>query len=230
LGIPGPRHLVEATLRSVTRRRGELEAEYDLPARDALPPAPPPTAAALRRRRVGFFAVQGVAVTFMVALTSQALVENKFVRSRIEVKQPQWCKALVQYGRFFQGWGMFAPNAPLTDGWLVIDAELADGRHVDPQTGRAPVYGPATFGEMDWDQFWGSYSMRIASGGGTAHRQGLIDWLKAPVRHLKLPASDKIVAFKVEWLGDRIADIRGDRTPKVFERYTVAEWSSRRAR
>ncbi len=230
LAIPGPKHAVGAVLRRLTRDRAALEVEYDLPARDALPPAPPPTPAALRRRRLGFLAAQAIAATFMVALTSQVLIENRFVRSRIAVPQPQWCKALVQYGRFFQGWGMFAPNAPMSDGWIVIDAELADGRHVDPQTGREPVFGPATYGQMDWDQFWGSYSMRIASGGSAHHRQALIDWLRAPVRHLKLPASEKIVAFKVEWIGDRIEDIRGDRTPKVFERYTVVEWPSRRGR
>ena len=35
---------------------------------------------------------------------------------------------------------MFAPDAPKDDGTMVVDAVTADGRHIDPFTGREPDF------------------------------------------------------------------------------------------
>jgi hypothetical protein len=225
LRVPGPRHLVERALAAIAARREPLGEWLAV---GAAPPLPAPSPASRSLRRAGFWAAQAVIVLFMAALGTQVLVENAFARHFVKLEQPEWAKPLVQYGRFFQGWSMFAPEAPLTDGWIVIDAELEDGRHVDPQTGEPPVFEPADAHRSTWGQFWGSYSLRIASGRQNEHRPQLINWLRAPVRHLKLPASDRIVRFKVEWIGDRISDIHGDRKPEIFERYTVVEWPAPR--
>ena len=40
--------------------------------------------------------------------------------------------AAVSYLDLFQGWSMFAPDAPTTDFNIVVDAVTIDGRHVDP--------------------------------------------------------------------------------------------------
>ena len=76
-------------------------------------------------------------------------------RKHFDVVQPNWAKRAVQYGRFFQGWSMFAPDPPKRDGHLVMDVELPDGTHIDPQTGIAPLMAAANFELMDWDQMWG---------------------------------------------------------------------------
>lgn len=108
----------------------------------------------------------------------------------------------MQYGRLFQGWGMFAPDAPRSDGHLVIDVELTDGRRLDPQTGRPAVFGPADAHTQRWDQFWGSFSMRIVSGRNTPLRDFFRDWLLRPTTRLTLGPQDRIRRFKVWWIGD----------------------------
>jgi hypothetical protein len=59
---------------------------------------------------------------------------------KLKIPQPEWMQLVVRYPRMHQRWTMFAPHAPTDDGFGVVDAETADGRHVDPFTGRAPDF------------------------------------------------------------------------------------------
>lgn len=169
---------------------------------------------------------------FFAATTSQMLHENKFMRVQvfknldIKYRQPAFLKAVVSYARIFQGWSMFAPNAPMTDGWLVIDVERPDGSHIDPQTGRQPDFSSADARKMEWDQFWGSYSMRIAAGRHKRYRKELVDWLRnSRIQRLKLPAGERVKAVTVWWIGDRSPNpMKPNEEPKVTEKYIVAQW------
>lgn len=186
------------------------------------PPAGP-SAARRAVNRVTHLAVQGFLVFGLVCTGSQLLIENAWARKHIEFRQPRWAAKFVKYGRFFQGWSMFAPNAPTGDGALVIEALLADGRIVDPQTGVAPVLDVADASRMAWDQFWGSYSLRIASGRHTAMRKFFVQWMLRPGRHLELGAEDRIVGFRATWIGDRSPRPKSGDKPRETERYVVME-------
>ncbi|MBV71424.1 MAG: hypothetical protein CMH52_08735 [Myxococcales bacterium] len=177
----------------------------------------------------------GLITLVFTATTSQMLHENRFMKVQvlkktlgITYKQPKALKLLVSYARIFQGWSMFAPNAPMKDGWLVIDAVRMDGSHVDPQTNRIPDFGPADANKMQWDQFWGSYSMRIASGRHKRYRGELISWLRnSKIARLKLKAGERIKSVTVWWVGDQSPDPKLGGKPKLLEKYIVAEWPAK---
>jgi len=196
--------------------------------------------------------IQSILITagilfIFVATTSQALHENRFMRETVlkqtlnicysghrrpgcDYWQPKFLKSVVSYARIFQGWSMFAPNAPKKDGWLVIDARLSDGTRVDPQTGRTPEFTPADARKMSWDQFWGSYSMRIASGQHRKYRKGLIDWLRnSAIKRLTLEPGQKIRSVTVWWVGDKSPDPRVGKAPVITEKFIVTEWPKRKA-
>ena len=178
-------------------------------------------------KTVRFWGGAAVIAVLFTATTSQLLIENRFVKTQMGIKitQPSWARHVVQYARIFQGWSMFAPEAPKRDGWLVIDVERMDGSRVDPQTNRPPEFITATYPKMKWDQFWGSYSMRIASGRHRGYRKGMIDWLKnSKIDRLHLKKGEKIKSVVVWWIGDRSPDPRVGGPPTQTEKYVVAEW------
>jgi predicted DCC family thiol-disulfide oxidoreductase YuxK len=172
-----------------------------------------------------------LAVAFvLVACATQVLVENRFFTERAQFTQPRWARAIVQYGRLFQGWSMFAPDAPTRDGWLVIDAVLADGTHIDPQTGRTPVFDVADHRRLRWDSFWDAYSARIASPRLAPYRGELRRWLLGRHRHLRLPAAQVIVQADVWWIADVSPDPRAPRSPPVeTERIRITQFDARPA-
>ena len=230
--LPGIRHGLEAAYAAFARRRHRFSAWIglgqcgltahgpDLP--EDLQIAPPTQA----RRAVGRAVVVLAHVPLLVvfaATQSQALIENRWLNTRIHHQQPAWAAQIVQYGRLFQGWGMFAPDAPTTDGYLVIDAELADGRRLDPQTGLPPDFGPADAHKQRWDQFWGSFSMRIASGRNAPLRDFFKDWLQRPTQRLTFGPEDRIARFRVWWVGDRSPNPKLGGAPEIFERYVVVQ-------
>ncbi len=230
--VPGIRQMLDGAYRALAARRHRISewlgygvcqlAPVQLSGDDAAPEQP--MALFWRRARVTVGTV--VMLTIFAATTSQLIMENRWIkRQGVKINQPEWAKAVVQYGRIFQGWSMFAPNAPDRDGWIIIDVELPDGTRIDPQTGRAPVFIPATYPIMKWDQFWGSYSMRIAAGRNRRHRPGLIHWLRnTKVDRLELKAGQRVKSVVVWWIGDESPDPRVGGPPKEIERYVVTEW------
>ena len=133
---------------------GITPIQIDGPAQGTLSVPPSRLATSLMNLYFGFF---------LVATTSQMLHENRYMHKKvlkeslgIDYKQPKFLANTVQYFRIFQGWSMFAPDAPRSDGWLVIDVEKSDGTHVDPQTNQAPNFTTANSSNVSWDQFWGS--------------------------------------------------------------------------
>ena len=230
--IPGISHLAAwGYVRfSANRHRVSAWAGYGecglgpVPGTSTSAPSPP---SGLQRtvRRVGGAISMAVLVFFMAATTYQSLVENRFMRTHFNFVQPAWSARAVQYGRFFQGWSMFAPDAPKRDGYLVIDAELPDGTRIDPQTGAPPVMEAASFARMDWDQMWGSYSQRIATKRNASHRRGLSDWLRNHrIRRLKLPAGQRITRFKVTYIGDHSPAPGSGAAPKIYEQRVIVQW------
>jgi predicted DCC family thiol-disulfide oxidoreductase YuxK len=230
--LPGVHHLLDLAYGAFARRRHTFSASIGLgqcglggpaPAEDEVGQPPEPTRARRQLGRAGWALAHVPLLTIFLATQSQALIENRWLSKRIAHKQPAWCAQIVQYGRLFQGWGMFAPDAPRSDGHLVMDVELTDGRRLDPQTGRFPEFGPADAHTRRWDQFWGSFSMRIVSGRNTQLRDFFRDWLLRPTHRLSLGPGDRIKRMKIWWIGDHSPAPGSGGEPVVYERYVVLQ-------
>jgi predicted DCC family thiol-disulfide oxidoreductase YuxK len=181
--------------------------ESSTPAAEAPAPAATPKREAPRNlreeaRSLGVFLREALVVMMMLALGTQVLSENHFMRQRVKVKQPEWTSYVVDYPRVFQGWGMFAPEPPYDDGRIIVDGRTADGRKLDPLTGGEPEFDPFTTTGWGHDQFWCDYHNRIRFPGHAGNRQHLRQYLLNVHRYGGRP-EDQLVAFDVWWVHDR---------------------------
>ncbi len=137
-------------------------------------------------------------VMLMGVAGSQVLDENWAAHRVIDHHNAPPIAAAVSYLDLFQGWSMFAPEAPMTDFNLMVDAVTSDGRHVDPYNEVAnPKYPhpgftiPVSLGPS-W-LFYG-YGNHIPNRG--AYHQALLEWILRYPQRTGNP-KDQIVSFKV---------------------------------
>jgi hypothetical protein len=145
-------------------RRGWLAAAQAL-ARFDRPPAPawqtlgPRLAVARELVVLALIAVAG----------NQLLVENAAIRRLVRFKQPEVMLAAMTYLQLFQGWSMFAPDAPSGDMNVYVDAVTADGRHIDPfnavASPAAPAPGPHIPDRLDQNSYFCDYLSRLPGHG-----------------------------------------------------------------
>ncbi|HEX2874266.1 MAG TPA: hypothetical protein VHP33_23590 [Polyangiaceae bacterium] len=83
---------------------------------------------------------EALLVWMLVVETGSVLSSNRAIPKQLKVDPGPWIDGYKPYLRGFQGWSMFAPDAPREDGTMVVDAVTADGRHLDPFTGLAPDF------------------------------------------------------------------------------------------
>lgn len=98
-----------------------------------------PTLPAPWPRRVGQLR-EALLVGMLVVEGANVLASNRAVPAPLRVTSRWWLDAYKPYLRGYQGWSMFAPDAPREDGTMVIDAVTVGGRHLDPFTGMAPDF------------------------------------------------------------------------------------------
>src|SRR5690606_18332673 len=138
LAVPGLRAIADRAYDAFARNRREISiclgfAACGRPMKDApLAMAPPPTPFQTKLIGARTYVREALVLAMIAATTSQMLVENRAIRNVYKFGQPTVLKAIVHYGRFFQGWSMFAPDVPRTDGIVVVDATTVDGRRIDP--------------------------------------------------------------------------------------------------
>lgn len=211
LSIPGISSIADKVYDAVARNRTSIStwlglAACGLPAAAAPAPAAETTSPARADlRRAGRFLREVAVAIFLIAATSQVLLENRAVPQWLKFPQTTALRALIAYGRFYQGWSMFAPNAPTRDGMVVVDARTVDGRRIDPLNLAASDFdGPPgpwdrIPGRLGQDQFWCDYVNRIKGNGGMHHV--LQDWI---LRHHERTGNpkDRIVAFDAMWIED----------------------------
>ncbi len=212
LSLPGLRQLANLVYDQVASNRQRISgwlglAACGLPTPAPMTPLAPEPAPPYRQQlRHGMTWLREAAVViFILATASQLLVENRAVPAWLKVQQPVAIKALIAYGRFFQGWSMFAPNAPTKDGMVVVDALTVDGRRVDPYNLVASDFSgePGPWdripGRLGQDQFWCDYTNRIK--GNRAMHHVLEAWI---LRHHERTGdpNDKIVSFVATWIED----------------------------
>jgi predicted DCC family thiol-disulfide oxidoreductase YuxK len=180
--------------------------------------------ATLAVRKTGWWTTQAIVLVFIVAASSQMMIENGAFRVVMKVNQPSWCRDIVDTFRIFQGWSMFAKDAPRTDGWMVIDAELDDGRHIDPQTGEAPRFTTADYRYRRLPHPWPLYTVRIAGSGSSRYRNELKSWLEnRRIPHLKLGKDEKIRRFTIWWIDDKSPTPGSGESAKETKRTKILE-------
>jgi hypothetical protein len=151
---------------------------------------------------------------FLVAATSQALVENPALPGFLKHRQPKWIQATVMIFRLNQGWSMFAKDAPREDMWIVVDAATVDGRRIDPLNQVASRYADPELRtippRLDQSYYWCDYTARIK--GFRRYQQALIDWI---FRHHERTGNenDRVVSFRAYEVSHR-SPVPGQHEPQ----------------
>jgi predicted DCC family thiol-disulfide oxidoreductase YuxK len=233
-GLPGVRGLLEAGYRRLAAHRVQVSIFLGLPAcglpraNEAVPEAPTPSGLEVAWRRGRTLTREALTVAVLVVLLIEAGSVNPAIRGVAPYDAPRWIRAFIAYTRTFQSWSMFAPEVPLDDNRFVVDVTLADGTHVDPQTGRLPDFDLETAGRIDYGQFWGSYVMRLPQERYKAYRGELTRWLRKPVQRLGLPPDAQVRSIEVWNLTDRSPNPRlGERAPTEKDRSVLVRWSAK---
>lgn len=146
------------------------------------------------------------AVAGLLAVSAmQVLLENAAVPESLRPKhRPAALEAIVTYPRLFQGWSMFAPDPPMSDGRLVIDGVTRDGRRLDPLTGQPPVFEVQPAGAPRTNLIWGYFHVRIAEERFHAYWNGVREFL---MRHHELTGrpADALRSFDAYFVSQRFA-------------------------
>jgi hypothetical protein len=192
------------------------------PGRWARVAGPGPVMTAIRRRLP---AAREVTVVLLMGIAgSQVLDENWGAHKVIDHHNPKPVAAAVSYLGLFQGWSMFAPDAPLSDETVYVDAVTRDGRHVDPfnevgsRVATLPVEQvPERLGH---DSFWCDYTLRIPDGG--VYHQAFIEWILRYPERTGHP-QDAIVRFEAYSLWQD-SPPPGQARPTNFRKRRFLQW------
>jgi predicted DCC family thiol-disulfide oxidoreductase YuxK len=194
LRLPGIRHLAGFVYDRFARNRTRISSWLGLPAcgipgaRPQLPPVKPPTPLRewLRGRVVPTLRELGVGLA-VVIIGAEITVANPAVPAWARINnRPEWMVAAVMYPHIFEGWSLFAPDAPLSDEMVVVDAVTREGRRVDPyneagsRVANLPVDGAIPH-RLGHDSFFCDFTLRIPEAG--VYHQAFLEWiLKYPDR------------------------------------------------
>ncbi|HWP06673.1 MAG TPA: HTTM domain-containing protein [Polyangiaceae bacterium] len=161
----------------------------------ATPPPAGPPASLFGMTRADFR--EGLVAVLVLCAMSQALVENASTTHFKPGWQPRFMHATATYLQAFQGWAMYAPDPPLNDMNLYVDAITTDGRHVDPWNAAASPGNRRTGAEIQphlrQDVMYFAYALRVpwTSNYWTAFQ----DWILRYPQRTKRP-NDAIVRFE----------------------------------
>jgi hypothetical protein len=206
LRLPGIGAASDRVLAVLAARRPREASLLGIPRSPRQPAAPRPV-----RRRVAAVLREATVVVFLFAIATQMTIDNPFVQKFFPVWQPRWVVPLIEYPRLYQGWLMFAPNAPYMDGRLVVNARTIDGRLLDPLTGRPPDFGHGPDAGWRRQRFWIGYEGALLA----PYHMDKIAFLESWVRnhHLRVGRpQDELVAVEIWWVADR-SPPPGEREP-----------------
>ncbi len=169
----------------------------------------------LRRFRESLVALVVIISAFEVT------ANNRAFQSVVRVTMPPPFVTFVAYLRMIQSWNMFAPDAPIDDGMMIIDAQMANGAHVNPFTGEPPdfesgVRHPVLETGMECDYL---FAMRV---GNEQYRDQLRQFLMRWHVYHRRPSSERIVRYDVYWINHRSPPI-GSLEPFDFKKELM--WS-----
>ncbi|HKY36819.1 MAG TPA: HTTM domain-containing protein [Polyangiaceae bacterium] len=123
------------------------------------------------------------------------LQSNRAIPKALKPGHHEWLLAYKAYLRGWQGWSMFAPNAPDEDGTMVIDAVTKSGRHIDPFTGQAPDFEQVRRGVVPHSIAVSDYLFNMRNSRNRRYRHDLRRYLRRYA-----DADDRIVSAEVFWV------------------------------
>jgi hypothetical protein len=135
------------------------------------------------------------------------LQSNRAIPRALKPGHHAWLLAYKTYLRGWQGWSMFAPNAPDEDGIMVIDAVTKRGRHIDPFTGQPPDFEQVRRGVVPHSIAVSDYLFNMRNSRNSRYRHDLRRYLRRYA-----DAEDRIVSAEVFWVS-YVPPKRGGREP-----------------
>ncbi|MCU0654605.1 MAG: HTTM domain-containing protein [Polyangiaceae bacterium] len=142
-----------------------------------------------------------VGVVFVAAFF-QVMHDNWWIPAKFRLDVPRPLQPINLYPRLLQGWSMFSPEAPKNDGTIVVDGVTADGRHLDPLTGKAPDFEAPLHGPWFQSQLWCDYFLKISFDGNRGYRDEFKRYLLNWHRIEKRPENDRLVSVDVYWVSN----------------------------
>jgi hypothetical protein len=123
--------------------------------------------------------------------SDQAIDFVRFCHRRRRVGWPELYDEMcsVASRRLYEGWGMFAPDVPTRDLWVVVDAVTIDGRHVDPWNELASrVHDPSLRSipaRLDQDAAYCDYTVALPD--NDIYHEPFGDWIMSYHRRTRRP-------------------------------------------
>ena len=150
------------------------------------------------------FVREATVLLFVYALGSEMSHANRAVPAWMHLSRPTFTRMLVAYPRLYQGWSMFAPDAPFGDMHVFVDALTVDGRHVDPINQIASRVADPNLHEiperLGQDDEFCDYLANIVD--APEYHGALTDWIFAYSQRTGRDR-DRIVSFRVWVLRDQ---------------------------
>jgi hypothetical protein len=143
---------------------------------------------------------------------------------------PAWVRAWIHYGQMRQSWRLFSPEAPLTDGWMVLVAKLSDGRVLDVRTGLPPDFRQAHYSRRTWNMYEARVDFKLLT---RKHMwPPFLKWMKRPTQRFRLSPKDRIVELTYFWVGDKTSKPSADglKPPQSQPLKKLYHWSLREER
>jgi hypothetical protein len=137
------------------------------------------------------------------------LASNRAIPKVLKQGVPDWLSTYKQVLRGHQAWSMFAPDAPLDDGSLVVDAVTSAGRHIDPFTASPPDFEQIRRGVSPHSIALSDYFFAMRQPRHARYRRDLNRYFKA----YRVPGSqERLRSVDVWWVSYR-APARGSTQP-----------------
>jgi uncharacterized membrane protein YphA (DoxX/SURF4 family) len=147
----------------------------------------------------------------LVIFVTDIVSSNAFFRDW-EIIRPKWVSYFVAYTSFRQSWGMFSPDVPQHDFYLVFDALLDDQTHVNMMTGKKVDLSALRYGAQAWNEQIDSIA-RLFHGKGSRNMLEIERWLRERRAGLIVPEGRKVIGITVWTVTDR--------TPRPEERHLI---------
>jgi hypothetical protein len=169
---------------------------------------------------------EGLIAVAAVCAMSQVLVENGVTHFKPEW-QPKWMHATAAYLQTYQGWAMYAPDPPLGDVNIVVDAVTGTGRHVDPFNEAAsplsPNPGKRIPPRLGQDVLYFAYVLRMPW--TPEYYQAFEEWILRYPERTKHP-EDNIVSFEA-FVVEHESPPPGEHQPKNLRWHSFLKYPQR---
>lgn len=161
-----------------------------------------------------------------IAAFYTAIYSNRYFKPMPKPVYPQWARSFVTYGQFYQSWRLFSPEAPYEDGWMILEATLADGRTVDMRTGKEPSYDVPHYKNRTWGFYEARWGFKLRREARTLWPL-FVNWVKRPVQRLRLSPKERVNELNFYWVADRTQPplASGLKPPTPQGKKLIRSWS-----